>query len=263
METTEKAERYARIVAPSLLGVARRAVAAAGIEPAGSVLDAGANTGLAAFLAATVVGPDGTVVAIDPDAAFLQTGEARATAAGYRAIRWQAMALGTLPFAHESFDAVVSVHALALAADPMILLEELRRVTVEGGAVVVATWGAPRENEWIGAIERAVGRAGGPTLPRVAVVAESGNLEALVQAAGMAGVEGIRFSDPLRVAGIDGLWEWAGALRLWSDPLSELSADVNARARDRLAREFDGRTRGGELVIGREMTMVRATVPPS
>jgi SAM-dependent methyltransferase len=238
-------------------------IAVAQIEPAGSVLDAGANTGLAAFLAATVVGPDGTVVAIDPDPAYLKTGAARATAAGYGAIRWQAMALGTLPFAHESFDAVVSVHSLSSTTDLMVFLEELRRVTVEGGAVVVATWGAPRENEWIGAIERAVRRAGGPVLPRVAVVAEPGNLEALVQAAGLGEVEGVRYGDPLRVAGIDGLWEWAAALRPWSPVLPVLGRDVEARARDHLAREFDNRTRGGELAIGREMTIVRATVPPS
>ena len=263
METSERADRYARVVVPSLLGVARRAVAAAAIEPAGSVLDAGANTGLAAFLAATVVGPDGSVVAIDPDAAYLAVGEARASAAGYRAIRWQPMTLGVLPFAHESFDAVLSVHALTLVADPVVYLEELRRVTVEGGSVVVATWGAPRENEWIGAVERAVSRAGGPMLPRVAVVAEPGNLEALVQAAGLAEVEGVRFGDPLRVSGVDGLWEWATALRAWSEVLSSLNEEVKARARDRLAREFEGRTRGGELAIGREMTMVRATVPPS
>jgi SAM-dependent methyltransferase len=263
MERSERAERYARVVAPSLLGVARRAVAAAGIEPEGSVLDAGANTGLAAFLAATVVGPDGSVVAIDPAAEYLAVGEARATAAGYGAIRWQAIALGVLPFAHESFDAVLSVHALNLVSEPMVYLEELRRVTVEGGSVVVATWGAPRENEWLGAIDRAVNRAGGPPLPRLAVAAEPGNLEALMQAAGLTDLEGVRFGDPLRVAGVGGLWEWATALRGWSEILTALDEDVQARAQDRLSREFEGRTRGGELAIGREMTMVRATVPPS
>jgi|GEM_PF-6131609 SAM-dependent methyltransferase len=263
MVSSERAEQYARVVAPTLLGVARRAVAASGIEAAGSLLDAGANTGLAAFLAATVVGPDGSVVAIDPDEAFLAVGEARATAAGYRAIRWQAMALGVLPYAHESFDASVSVHAMDLMVDPVLLIEELRRVTVEGGAVVVANWGAPRENEWIGAVERAVGRAGGPTLPRAAVVAEPGNLEALMQAAGLGEVEGVRFGDPLRVQGIDGLWQWVAGLRPWADVLARLDDDVRMRAKDRLAREFEGRTRGGELAIGREMTLVRATVPPS
>lgn len=263
MESSERAESYARVVAPTLLGVARRAVAAAGIEPAGSVLDAGSNTGLAAFLAATVVGPDGTVVAVDPDEAYLAVGEARATAAGYRAIRWQAMPLETFPYAHESFDATLSVHAINLVADPVVYLEELRRVTVEGGAVVVATWGAPRENEWIGALERALSRAGGPRLPRAAVVAEPGNLEALMQGAGLADVEGVRFGDPLRVAGIDGLWEWIAALRPWAGVIAGLDGAVQARARDWLAREFDGRTLGGELAIGREMTMVRATVPPS
>jgi SAM-dependent methyltransferase len=263
MDISERAERYARVVAPTLLGVARRAVAATGIEPAASILDAGTNTGLAAFLAATVVGPDGTIVAVDPEEAFLAVGKARAYAAGYRAISWQAFALGTLPFAHESFDAAMSVHALNLVADPVTFLEELRRVTVEGGTVVVATWGAPRENEWIGAIERAVSRAGGPTLPRVATIAEAGNIEALMQATGLVDVDGARYGDPLRVAGIGALWEWAVSLRPWTALLSGLDADVQARARDRLAREFEGRTRGGELSIGREMTIVRATVPPS
>ena len=100
-------------------------------------------------------------------------------------------------------------------------------------------------------------------MPRVAVVAEPGNLEALMQAAGLVDVEGVRFGDPLRVAGVDGLWEWATALRSWSEVLLSLDVEVQARVRDRLAREFEGRTRGGELAIGREMTMVRATVPPS
>lgn len=263
METSERAERYARVVAPTVLGVARRAIALLDVEPGDAVLDAGANTGLAAFLAATVVGHEGTVVAIDPSEACLAVGQARAAAAGYRSIRWQASPLGVLPFAHESFDAVVSVHALASVGDPMTFLEEARRVTVEGGTVVVATWGAPRANEWIGAVERAAMREGVPVLAPVAPVGESGNLEALFQAAGLEAVDGMRYADPLRVAGADGLWEWAASLRPWAATLQGLDQGTEARVRDRLRREFEGRTHAGELVVGREITIVRATVPPS
>lgn len=263
MERSDRAEQYARFVAPTMLGVARRAIALAGLEAGGAVLDAGANTGVVAFLAATIVGHDGTVVAVDPSHEYLGVGEARATAAGYRGIRWQASSLAVLPYAHESFDAAFSVHALSLVDDPMALLEELRRVTVEGGAVVVATWGSRRGNEWMGAVERAARWAGLETLPPIAPVSEEGNLEALMQAAGLEGVEGLRFSEPLRVAGIDGLWQWVTALRPWAGAFEDLEESVATRARDRLAQEFDGRTRAGELRVGREMTIVRATVAPS
>jgi ubiquinone/menaquinone biosynthesis C-methylase UbiE len=255
------AHAYAQRVAPSLLGVARRVIALAGIEEGQTILDAGTNTGLGAFLAASRVGEDGTVVALDPDPDFLAVAEARATAAGYGEIRWQAGALGVLKFAEEAFDHSISVHALDLAPEPVTLIEELRRVTVERGVVVVSTWGAKHGNEWLVEVERAVRRYGGVTLPSPAPASEPGNLEVLMQASGFDDIEAVRYPDHLRMGSVEDVWKWVKAVRSWSEALAGLSEGVSVRVLEHLRDEFGDRIRGGELLVGREICIVRGVVP--
>ncbi len=255
------AHAYAQRVAPSLLGVARRVIALAGIEEGQTILDAGTNTGLGAFLAASRVGEEGTVVALDPDPDFLAVAEARATAAGYGEIRWQAGALGVLKFAEEAFDHSISVHALDLAPEPVTLIEELRRVTVERGVVVVSTWGAKHGNEWLVEVERAVRRYGGVTLPSPAPASEPGNLEVLMQASGFDDIEAVRYPDHLRMGSVEDVWEWVKAVRSWSEALAGLSEGVSVHVVEHLRDEFGARIRGGELLVGREICIVRGVVP--
>ena len=85
-----QAQAFAQYVGPTLLGVARRAVDLAELEDGQAVLDVATGTGLAAFLAAERVGPEGTVIGLDtlPGDARRGRGAGRWAPAADQ-IRWQ------------------------------------------------------------------------------------------------------------------------------------------------------------------------------
>ncbi|MGH2353129.1 MAG: class I SAM-dependent methyltransferase [Chloroflexota bacterium] len=260
--SVEQAQRFAQHVAPTLVAVARRAVDLAEIQPGQTVLDVATATGLAAFLAAERAERDGTVIGLDASPALLAVAQQRATSVGYGHIRWQQGDPAGLTFADEAFDVVLCLQALMTFPRPDIVLEEARRVLVEGGRLVLTTWGARAENEWIGLVERALRRAIPPPLPALPFrLAQPGNLEALLQAAGFEDVEGGRMLDRLRFQGADGLWEWVTATREWGPTLATIPADAQQRACEALSSLLAGRLRNGEVAIGREIIYVRAIAP--
>src|SRR5438445_5594975 len=72
-----------------LRGFLASAFRAAGIEPGMRVLDLGCGVGDVAMLAADLVGPTGSVVGIDRDAASVAWASKRVLEAGYKNIRFQ------------------------------------------------------------------------------------------------------------------------------------------------------------------------------
>jgi SAM-dependent methyltransferase len=258
-----RAQAYAQYVAPTLLGIARRAVDLAELEEGDSVLDVATGTGLAAFLAAERLGPEGTVIGLDRSPAMLAVAGERALGAGSPQIRWQEGDPSRLSYADESFDAVLLLQALFDDPRPDAVLEELRRVLVEGGRLVLTSWGSRASNEWIDLVERALrpllpGRRALPfTLP------QSGNLEALVQGAGFEQIEVGRVGDRMRFLDANGLWHWAAASREWGGLLGSLSESDRDLVQGALATALAGRQRGGEATVGREIVFVRAIAPAS
>src|SRR6266436_2620920 len=72
-----------------LRGFLASAFRAAGIEPGMRVLDLGCGVGDVAMLAADLVGPTGSVLGIDRDAASVAWANKRVAEAGYKNIRFQ------------------------------------------------------------------------------------------------------------------------------------------------------------------------------
>ncbi len=254
---------FAQHVAPTLLTVARRAVDLAEIEEEQAVLDVAAATGLAAFLAAERVGREGTVVALDEDAAMLEVGQERSAAAGYEYIRWQQGSPGRLGFADESFDAVLCLQGFLTFPRPDAILQEFRRVLVEDGRLVLTLWGTRSGNEWIDLVERALRRALPEPPRRPFPLLQPGNLEVLLQTAGFEQIELGRVADRLRFRDMDGLWQWALASREWGALLSGLHPAAQARAQETLAAALTARRRGGEAEVAREIVYARAIAPPA
>ena len=102
----------------------------------GDVLEVGAGTGknLPHYRAA------GRVVALEPDPDWRERAEGRADRANVpvEVVDGDGMAL---PFPDESFDTVVSGLVLCTIPDPRRALEEMRRVLVRGGHLVITTHG--------------------------------------------------------------------------------------------------------------------------
>lgn len=175
------AQHTARFSEPAWRAVAE----ATGIGEGTRVLDVGCGTGefcrLAMARGARASGLDGAAGMIE---------EARRLVPG--ADFWHGR-MEELPFEDAAFDVVTGFNAFQFARDPVVALDEARRVARPGGLVAVCKWGRPEDNEMprvMGAVRKllpeglqAPGGAPGPD-----------RLDALARAAGL---------DPVSAGGVD------------------------------------------------------------
>jgi ubiquinone/menaquinone biosynthesis C-methylase UbiE len=107
---------------------------AAGIEPGMRVLDIGCGVGDVAMLAAELVGPSGSVVALDRDAASIEWARRRTAEAGFANIDFCAAEFDAFSDS-APFDALVGRFILLYLPDPAAVLRRLAR-SLRSGAVI-------------------------------------------------------------------------------------------------------------------------------
>jgi ubiquinone/menaquinone biosynthesis C-methylase UbiE len=107
---------------------------AAGLAPGMRVLDLGCGAGDVAMLAADLVGPTGSVVGIDRDAASVAWANKRVAEAGYRNIRFQVAEFHEFTEA-APFDALVGRFILMYLPDPAAILRHLSEQLRPGAAI--------------------------------------------------------------------------------------------------------------------------------
>jgi len=117
-----------------LRGFLASAFRAAGIEPGMRVLDLGCGVGDVAMLAADLVGPTGSVVGIDRDAASVAWASKRVAEAGYANIRFQTTEFQDFADS-QPFDALVGRFILLYLPDPAATLRHLSQ-QLRPGAVI-------------------------------------------------------------------------------------------------------------------------------
>ncbi len=107
------------------------------------------ETGYGIGLVAEALAKSGwDVTAIDPSTEALATLRSKFAKGGLSGAFEQAD-VDKLPFANQSFEAVVSINAIEFAHNPMEAVQEVHRVLVPGGRAVIATfnklspWGIP------------------------------------------------------------------------------------------------------------------------
>lgn len=134
--TRTAAEIYEEFFVPALFEEwPRRVAEAASLRPGQSVLDVACGTGVLARHAAERVGPAGRVVGLDVNEGMLAVGRRLVPA-----LEWRQGPAEALPFADETFDAVVSQFGLMFFTDRVRALREMRRVLKPGGGLAVAVW---------------------------------------------------------------------------------------------------------------------------
>jgi ubiquinone/menaquinone biosynthesis C-methylase UbiE len=111
-----------------------RAFRAAGLAPGMRVLDLGCGAGDVAMLAADLVGPTGSVVGIDRDAASVAWANKRVAEAGYRNIHFQVAEFHDFVDS-PPFDALVGRFILMYLPDPAAILRHLAQ-QLRPGAVI-------------------------------------------------------------------------------------------------------------------------------
>jgi ubiquinone/menaquinone biosynthesis C-methylase UbiE len=117
-----------------LKGFLTSAFRAAGIGPGMRILDLGCGAGDVAIAAADLVGPAGSVVGIDRDAASVAWASERVTEAGYKNIRFQTTEFHEFADS-EKFDALVGRFILMYLPDPAAILRHLSQQLRPGAAI--------------------------------------------------------------------------------------------------------------------------------
>jgi ubiquinone/menaquinone biosynthesis C-methylase UbiE len=115
--------------------ITRRLFEAAGIGAGMHVLDVGSGAGDVALLLADLVGPRGSVIGVDLNAAILDTARARVEAAGWQNVTF--LAGDALELAPDlKVDVIVGRWVLMHTADPVALLRSLATRLRPGGVIV-------------------------------------------------------------------------------------------------------------------------------
>lgn len=239
-------ENYERFFVPAIgEPLAKALVREAALRPGERVLDVACGTGVVTRLALKEVGPKGAVAAVDVNPGMLAV--ARSTIPPEASIEWHEASAESMPLSDDSFDAVLCQMSLQFMPDKRAALEEMRRVLVTGGRVLL---NAPGPKVAIfDILSDAIGRRIAPQaagfVDQVFSVNDTAKLEGLLNDAGFRDVDVRATTGELRLpAPKDFLWQY-----VYATPLAGLvsGADdeaLNALEQDVVAKwqefEYDG-----------------------
>jgi ubiquinone/menaquinone biosynthesis C-methylase UbiE len=116
----------------------RRLLERAGLEPGMRVLDVGCGPGDVSFLAAELVGRDGTVVGVERDEQALATARRRALESGHENVEFVHGDFRDAVLAGGPFDAAVGRLVLMYQGDPTAAVASVASQVRPGGVVVFA-----------------------------------------------------------------------------------------------------------------------------
>lgn len=177
---TEAAEIYDAFFVPALFGQFPGPVLDhAGVRAGNRVVDVGCGTGIVAIAAHRVVGSDGHVVGVDPNEGML--GVARRN---QPSIDWRVGVAESLPVEDRSADHTIGQFAAMFFTDRTAALEEMARVTVQGGTVTLATWASldrtPGYDAMVALIDDEVGPAAADALRAPFVIGSADEVRQLL-----------------------------------------------------------------------------------
>lgn len=184
---TEAAIFYEEFFVPALFGQWTTHVAdAANVRPGQRVLDVACGTGVLAREAARRVAPDGSVVGLDISPAMLSVA-ARISPQ----IEWREGNAQAIPFADQTFNAVVSQFGLMFFPDRPGALREMMRVLVPQGRLAVAVWdrleNIPAYSILVALLQHMVGRRAADALRTPFVLGDPERLQVIFAEAGIEG----------------------------------------------------------------------------
>ncbi|GCE30793.1 hypothetical protein KDA_62770 [Dictyobacter alpinus] len=145
----EEAEKRGRLkdLRQQLYGVAtRQMLEAAYLKPGNQVLDVAAGTGDQSLAAARLVGPEGSLLAIDIAQEMLNVAARLAKEEGLGNLMMRTMNAEQLDLPDNRYDAVISRFGLMLISNQRQALLEIRRVLKPGGRLAALVWSKPEHN---------------------------------------------------------------------------------------------------------------------
>ena len=122
--------------ARAIAGTSRRLLERVGIRPGMRVLDVGCGTGELSRLVAEMVGESGTVIAVDRDAAVLETAREEARRAGLQNLQFHESDFRDLPRNLADFELIAGRLVLMYQKDPAAAVRSLVDRSSPGGVIV-------------------------------------------------------------------------------------------------------------------------------
>lgn len=239
---------YHRFFEPVTAQLAGPLLAAAGVHAGFGVLDVATGPGYVAR-AAAALGAHPVGVDISEQALAI----ARELNPGIPFVAGDAH---RLPFASESFDAVVANFLMPHLADHVQALKELVRVAVNGCKVAVSNWDVPEHTPLVGLVQQAVSRSGAsvpadiPIGPEFFKFSQDSGLIGLLRAAGLerVAVTSVRFEH--RLSSPQELWDGIvqGTVRT-SVLVTRQPPEIAERIKQIFAELAERYVDGGQLVL--------------
>jgi SAM-dependent methyltransferase len=138
------------------------------VEEIGSgrtVLDVATGPGEPALGIAARLGPEGSVVGIDPVPEMVAAACRAADRLGLKNAQFEVASADHLPFPGDAFDAVVSRFGAMFFPSPVDAIREILRVLKPAGKLALAVWGMAERNPFFSALSRVIEYYAGPPAP--------------------------------------------------------------------------------------------------
>lgn len=256
------AENYERYFVPAIgHPVSAELLAAANLRSGERVLDVGCGTGVIARQAAEAVGPTGAVTGIDVSPEMIDLAGTLPTSGA--PIEWREGDAVKLPFAEESFDVALCQLSLMFIEDRAAATQEMHRVLVPGGRVLISTPGTIQPTFEL--MEQAIVEHISPDLAgfvRMVFSMHDPTVHAgLMKAAGFDNVDAETYSATLDLPSpAEFLWQYINLT-----PLGPFVAEAPEAARDameaQVIKTWQPFVRGGRTPVDQPMVLATGARP--
>jgi ubiquinone/menaquinone biosynthesis C-methylase UbiE len=151
-------EKHRNIIRGMFAPITQALIEDAEIGAQDSVLDVATGPGEPALSVAAVVGPDGKVVGVDAIHGMIAAARTEAQRLGLKNAKFDVAFADDLPFAANTFDAVISRFGVMFFPSPVDSVREMLRVLKPGRKLAFAVWHFAERNPFHSALSRVMDR---------------------------------------------------------------------------------------------------------